>query len=166
MVLGIYMAIIPGHMKVVGLTASIIGLLLTVTNGIRGLVFLNIQRLVKWETWKSIFTASLFMGTSMFLVRTGGDALSFGVPLIFYGIGSGIMTPVALDFISKRTPERLLGTAMGVHEAIYGIGMCLGPLIGGAIADSYSAYTLYTILVGIALLIMPFAYLMTREAKP
>ena len=166
MVLGIYMAIIPGHMKVVGLTASIIGLLLTVTNGIRGLVFLNIQRLVKWETWKSIFTASLFMGTSMFLVRTGGDALSFGVPLIFYGIGSGSMTPVALEFISKRTPERLLGTAMGVHEAIYGIGMCLGPLIGGAIADSYSAYTLYTILVGIALLIMPFAYLMTREAKP
>jgi len=55
---------------------------------------------------------------------------------------------------------------MGVHEAIYGIGMCLGPLIGGAIADSYSAHTLYTILVGVALLIMPFAYLMTREPKP
>ncbi len=55
---------------------------------------------------------------------------------------------------------------MGVHEAIYGIGMCLGPLIGGAIADRYSAYTLYTILVGVALLIMPLAYLMTREPKP
>jgi MFS family permease len=166
LVLGIYMAIIPGHMKVVGLTASIIGLLLTVTNGIRGLVFLNIQRLVRWGTWKSLFTASLFMGTSMFLVRSGETALTFGVPLIFYGIGSGIITPVAMDFISKRTPERLLGTAMGVHEAIYGLGMCLGPLIGGAIADRYSAYTLYTLLVGVAFLIMPFAYLMTREPKP
>ncbi len=165
-VLGIYMAIIPGHMKVVGLTASIIGLLLTVTNGVRGLVFLNVQRLVKWVTWRSLFMASLFMAASMFLVRSGGDAISFGIPLVFYGIGSGIMTPVALDFISKRTPERLRGTAMGVHEAIYGIGMCLGPLIGGAIADSYSAHTLYTILVGVALLILPFAYLMTREPKP
>jgi MFS family permease len=76
------------------------------------------------------------------------------------------MTPVALDYISMRTPERLRGTAMGVHEAIYGIGMCLGPLIGGAIADKYSAYTLYTILVGVALLIMPFAYLMPREPNP
>ena len=166
LVLGIYMAIIPGHMKVVGLTAAIIGLLLTVTNGVRGLVFLNVQRLVKWGTWRAMFTASLFMAASMFLVRSGGDAISFGIPLVFYGIGSGIMTPVALDFISKRTPERLRGTAMGVHEAIYGIGMCLGPLIGGAIADSYSAHTLYTILVGVALLIMPFAYLMTREPKP
>ncbi len=165
-VLGIYMAIIPGHMKVVGLSASIIGLLLTVTNGTRGLVFLNIQRLVRWGTWKSMFTASLFMATSMFLVRTGSNALTFGVPLLFYGIGSGIMTPVAMDFISKRTPKRLLGTAMGVHEAIYGIGMCFGPLIGGAIADTYSAFTLYTILVGVALLIMPCAYLMTREPKP
>ena len=166
LVLGIYMAIIPGHMKVVGLTASIIGLLLTITNGTRGLFFLNVQKLVNWGTRKSIIAASIFMAISMFLVRSGGDVLSFGVPLVFYGAGSGIMTPVMLDFISKRTPERLRGTAMGVHESIYGIGMCLGPLIGGAIADTYSASTLYSILVGVALLILPFGYLMTREPNP
>jgi MFS family permease len=166
LVLGIYMAIIPGHMKVVGLTASLIGLLLTVTNGVRGMVFMNLERLVKWGTWRSVFTASLFMATSMYLVRNGNSALTFGLPLVFYGLGSGIMTPVVLDFISKRTPERLRGTAMGVHESIYGIGMCLGPLIGGAIADNYSAFTLYSLLVGVALLILPFGYLMTRETKP
>ena len=163
LVLGIYMAIIPGHMKVVGLTASIIGLLLTITNGTRGLFFFNVQKLVNWGTRKSIIAASIFIATSMFLVRSGGDAVSFAVPLVFYGAGSGIMTPVMLDFISKRTPERLRGTAMGVHESIYGIGMCLGPLIGGAIADIYSASTLYSILVGVALMILPFGYLMTRE---
>lgn len=166
LVLGIYMAIIPGHMKVVGLTASIIGLLLTITNGTRGLFFLNVQKLVNLGTRKSIIAASIFMAISMFLVRSGGDAMSFGVPLVFYGAGSGIMTPVMLDFISKRTPERLRGTAMGVHESIYGIGMCLGPLLGGAIADTYSASTLYSILVGVALLILPFGYLMTREPNP
>ena len=165
LVLGIYMAIIPGHMKVVGLTASIIGLLLTITNGVRGLMFFNVERFVKWGTWKAIMAASLFMALSMFLVRNGGDAISFGIPLVFYGAGSGIMTPVLLDFISKRTPERLRGTAMGVHESIYGIGMCLGPLIGGAIADNYSAFTLYSILVGVALMILPFGYLMTRQPK-
>ena len=166
LVLGIYMAIIPGHMKVVGLTASMIGLLLTITNGVRGLMFMNVKKFVDWGTWKSVFTASLFMGLSMFLVRNGNDAVSFGVPLVFYGAGAGIMTPVVLDFISKRTPERLRGTAMGVHESIYGVGMCLGPLIGGAIADNYSAFTLYSILVGVALMILPFGYLMTREPNP
>jgi DHA1 family multidrug resistance protein-like MFS transporter/DHA1 family quinolone resistance protein-like MFS transporter len=163
LVLGIYMAIIPGHMKVVGLTASLIGLLFTVTNGVRGLVFMNVEKLVKWGTWKSVLTASLFITTSMFLVRNANNATTFGLPLVFYGLGSGIMTPVVLDFISKRTPERLRGTAMGVHEGIYGVGMCLGPLTGGYIADNYSTFTLYSILVGVALLILPFGYLMTRE---
>ncbi len=55
---------------------------------------------------------------------------------------------------------------MGVHEAIYGVGMCLGPLIGGAIADTYSAYTLYSLLVGVSLMILPFGYLMTRKPNP
>ena len=165
MVLGIYMAIIPGHMKVVGLTASLIGLLLTITNGVRGTFFFNVERLVKWGTWRSLIAASTLLAASMYLVRTGETFLGFGVPLVFYGAGSGIMTPVVLDFISKRTPERLRGTAMGVHEAIYGVGMFIGPLIGGAIADNYSAFTLYSLLVIVSVLILPFGYLMTREPK-
>ncbi len=165
-VLGIYMAIIPGHMKVVGLTASLIGLLLTITNGVRGTFFFNVERFVRWGVWKSLLMASGFLAFSMFLVRSGETALGFGIPLIFYGAGSGIMTPVILDFISKRTPPRLRGTAMGVHEGVYGVGMFFGPLIGGAIADAYSAYTLYSLLVIVALLVLPFGYMMTREPKP
>jgi MFS family permease len=164
-VLGIYMAIIPGHMKVVGLTASLIGLLLTITNGVRGLFFFNVERLVNWGTWRSLLTASILLAASMYLVRTGETFLGFGIPLIFYGVGSGIMTPVVLDFISKRTPVRLRGTAMGVHEGVYGIGMFFGPLIGGAVADYYSAFTLYSLLSAVSIMILPFGYLMTQRAK-
>jgi MFS family permease len=165
MVLGIYMAIIPGHMKVVGLTASIIGLLLTITNGVRGAVFLNVERLIHWGTWRSVLTGASLLAVSMYLVRTGDNLLGFGLPLVFYGLGSGIMTPVVLDFISKRTPKRLRGTAMGIHEGIYGVGMTFGPLFGGAIADNYSASTLYSLLVIVSILIIPFGYMMTRIAN-
>jgi DHA1 family multidrug resistance protein-like MFS transporter/DHA1 family quinolone resistance protein-like MFS transporter len=166
MVLGIYMAIIPGHMKIVGLSASLIGFLLTITNGIRGVLFFNVERFVKWGTWKSLLIASCLVTAAMYLVRTGETVLGFAIPLAFYGAGAGIMTPVVLDFISKRTPDRLRGTAMGVHEGIYGVGMFVGPLIGGAIADTFSASMLYSILVGVSLIILPLGYLMTQEAKP
>jgi MFS family permease len=166
MVLGIYMAIIPGHMKTVGLSASLIGLLITITNGTRGCVFFNVEKLVKWGTWRSILLASTLLAVSMYLVRNAATGLEFAIPLIFYGLGSGIMTPVTLDWISKRTPDKLRGTAMGVHEGIYGVGMCLGPLIGGAIADYYGATTLYSILVFVSLLILPLGYMMTREPNP
>ncbi len=165
LVLGVYMAIIPGHMKVVGLTASMIGLLFSITNGVRGVFFFNVAKFVKWSTWKAIALASICIGISMGLVRGGSDPLSFGIPLVLYGAGSGIMTPVLLDFISKRTPNQLRGTAMGVHESIYGFGMCIGPLIGGGIADIYSPYTLYTILVIVSMIILPLGYLMTRNPK-
>jgi len=166
MVLGIYMAIIPGHMKTVGLSASLIGLLITITNGVRGCVFSNVEKLVKWGTWQSVLTASTLLAAAMYLVRNAETGTQFAIPLIFYGLGSGIMTPVVLDFISKRTPDKLRGTAMGVHEGIYGVGMCLGPLLGGAIADYYSAATLYGLLVLVSLLILPLGYVMTREPNP
>jgi MFS family permease len=165
MVLGIYMAIIPGHMKVIGLSASLIGLILTITNGVRGIAFLNVERFVNWSTWRSIFMASIFLAISMYLVSSGKDAVSFVVPLVFYGIGSGIMTPVVLNFISKRTPQKLRGTAMGVHEGVYGVGMFFGPLIGGVIADKYSPMSLYSILVVVSLIIIPFGFLMTQDLE-
>jgi len=166
MVLGIYMAIIPGHMKTVGLSASLIGLLITVTNGVRGCVFFNVEKLVKWGTWRSILLASTLLAAAMYLVRNASTGIGFGIPLILYGLGSGIMTPVTLDFISKRTPDKLRGTAMGVHEGIYGVGMCLGPLVGGAIADIYGAAMLYSLLVLVSLLILPLGYVMTKEPNP
>jgi MFS family permease len=162
-VLGIYMAIIPGHMKTVGLSASIIGLLLSLTNGIRGIAFFNVERFVKWSVMRSLFVASIMLSLAMFLVRGRDEPLGFLIPLAFYGFGSGIMTPVVLDFISKRTPQRFRGTAMGVHEGVYGVGMCFGPLIGGAIADIYSPSILYSILIGVSLVVLPLSYLMTRN---
>ncbi len=153
-------------MKTVGLSASLIGLLITITNGVRGCVFFNVEKLVKWGTWQSVLTASTLLAAAMYLVRNAKTGTQFAIPLIFYGLGSGIMTPVVLDFISKRTPDKFRGTAMGVHEGIYGVGMCLGPLLGGAIADYYSAATLYGLLVLVSLLILPLGYVMTREPNP
>jgi predicted MFS family arabinose efflux permease len=54
---------------------------------------------------------------------------------------------------------------MGVHEGVYGIGMFFGPLIGGAVADYYSAFTLYSLLSAVSIMILPFGYLMTQRAK-
>jgi predicted MFS family arabinose efflux permease len=52
---------------------------------------------------------------------------------------------------------------MGVHEGIYGVGMCLGPLAGGFLADVYSPSTLYLALVGVALMMMPLTWRMRDD---
>jgi MFS family permease len=120
LVLGIYMAIMPGHMKVVGLTSASIGALIAMTNGVRGLSFFNIERYVDWGSRKSLYSASLFIFSSMFLVRNAVSIIEFAVPLVLYGIGAGIITPVILDFITRRMPKSALGSAMGLHEGFMG----------------------------------------------
>jgi MFS family permease len=165
MILGIYMAIIPGHMSTVGLVASTIGLLLTLTNGVRGINFLNVERYVSWGTRKSLFLASFILIVSMYLMQFAKTMTSFLVPLILYGFSAGIITPVALDFITKRTPKEALGSAMGVHEGVYGLGMTFGPIIGGSIAEIYDPNILYLLLAFLAMTIIPLTINLTSK-KP
>jgi len=68
-----------------------------------------------------------------------------------------------LNLISGKCDRGSLGTAMGVHEGTYGVGMCLGPLVGGVVADAYSPQTLYLALSALSLTIIPLIRHATRE---
>jgi MFS family permease len=164
-ILGIYMAIIPGHMKQLGISSSVIGLLLSVTNGVRGSAFLGVERLVGWGTRKALALASVLMCAALFLVSFQGTAFGFLIPLALYGLAGGIITPVVLDYIAHRTPRESLGAAMGAHEGIYGLGMCLGPMVGGAVAEAYGPSSLYLLLAAVSLVILPLC-LGLRSARP
>jgi MFS family permease len=156
-VLGIYMAILPGHMGVLGITASAIGLLLTLTNAVRGVGFLTSERWVTWGTRRSIWVSSILLSGALFFVASSRNTLEFALPLAVYGFAGGIITPIMLDYIAQRSPSKARGAAMGLHECVYGVGMSLGPIAGGAIAEAYSPSFLYTLLAALVLLIIPLS---------
>jgi len=156
-VLGIYMAILPGHMGELGISASAIGLLLTMTNSVRGLGFFNSERWVMWGTKKSLGLAAFLMTGALFMLSFSSTTLEFVAPLALYGLAGGIITPVILDYIAHRTPREVLGTAMGLHECVYGVGMTIGPMVGGVIAEAFQPSTLYLLLAALATLILPLS---------
>ncbi len=156
-VLGIYMAILPGHMGVLGISASAIGLLLTMTNSVRGLGFLSSERWVRWGTRRSLWVSSILMSGALFMVSKSNSIWEFALPLALYGFAGGIITPVILDYIAHESPSEALGASMGLHEFVYGVGMSLGPIVGGAIAEAYNPSTLYMTLAGLVLLILPLS---------
>jgi MFS family permease len=156
-VLGIYMAILPGHMGGLGISASAIGLLLTMTNAVRGLGFLSGERWVRWGTRRSLWVSSMLMSGALFMVSKSNGTLEFALPLALYGFAGGIITPVILDYIAHESPSEALGASMGLHEFVYGVGMSLGPIVGGAIAEAYNPSTLYLALAVLVLLIIPLS---------
>jgi MFS family permease len=156
-ILGIYMAILPGHMGILGISASAIGLLLTITNGVRGLGFLSGEHWVRWGTRRSLWISSMLMSGALFMVSKSNSTTEFALPLALYGFAGGIITPIILDYIAHKSPNEALGAAMGLHEFVYGVGMSLGPIAGGAIAEAYNPSILYATLAALALLIIPLS---------
>jgi predicted MFS family arabinose efflux permease len=165
-ILGIYMAIMPGYLKLAGLAPALVGLLLTMTNGVRGIGFFNAERFIKWGARRSIALASLLLFSGMLIFSYADSMVLYAIPLILYGAAAGIMTPLMLDYIAGRCDKESLGAAMGLHEGVYGVGMCLGPLVGGAVADTLGPQTLYRMLALLALFMLPLAYALTRGREP
>lgn len=51
------------------------------------------------------------------------------------GFGRGVTSTTLMGLSIRRVPAGERATAMGVYQAVYAIGMFLGPLLGGAIGD-------------------------------
>jgi MFS family permease len=164
-ILGIYMAIMPGYLNLVGLTPVVVGLLITMTNGVRGVGFFNAERFISWGTRRSVYLSSLLLFIGMIIFSIASSIWEYALPLVLYGTAAGIMTPLILDYIAKRCDKGSLGAAMGLHEGVYGFGMCLGPLVGGAIAEVWGPPLLYRLLAVLALTMLPLAYVLTRNDK-
>lgn len=165
LILGIYMAIIPGHMRFYGIPSFVIGFLLTLTNGVRGVAFFNVERFDAWGVRRSLFLSSFLLFISMYIMSLASEPLYFALSLTMYGVAAGIITPLVLDVIARDAPRDSLGMAMGVHEGVYGIGMCLGPMVGGWIAESFSPARLYLGLSGLSLVILPLAWILTGRQR-
>jgi hypothetical protein len=78
-ILGIYMAILPGHMGNMGISASAIGLLLTMTNGVRGLGFFKSERMVRLGVKKSLGLAAGLMAVALFMISFSSNTIEFVV---------------------------------------------------------------------------------------
>ncbi len=164
-ILGIYMAIMPGYLKLVGLAPALVGLLVTMTNGVRGVGFFNAERFIAWGTRRSVTLASLLLFVGMLVFSFASSTVEYAVPLVLYGTAAGIMTPLILDYIAKRCDKDSLGAAMGLHEGVYGVGMCLGSMVGGAIAEAWGPPLLYRLLAVLALTMLPLAGMLSAEAR-
>ena len=73
------------------------------------------------------------LGTAM-IPYTGAMTLLYCAQAIS-GVGRGLMQPILMALAVQAIPQEDRGTAMGVFQAIYAIGMFSGPAIGGVLGD-------------------------------
>ena len=55
------------------------------------------------------------------------------------GAGVGLIMPITMANAIETVSDENRGTAMGIYQAVYGLGMFLGPVIAGTIIERFSA---------------------------
>ncbi|WEH40466.1 MFS transporter [Streptomyces sp. NBC_01218] len=100
---------------------------------------------------------------------TGASALAALAPSIgvliaaraIQGLGSAIVLPLSLTLLSAAVPPSKRGAALGVWGGVGGLGVALGPVIGGFITESASWQWIFwlNVPIGIVLLALSFSWL-------
>jgi EmrB/QacA subfamily drug resistance transporter len=73
------------------------------------------------------------------------------------GLGAGVVAPLSLTLLSAATAPERRGLAIGVWSGISGLGVALGPLVGGAVIEGISWQWIFWLNVPVGLVLAPLA---------
>jgi EmrB/QacA subfamily drug resistance transporter len=73
------------------------------------------------------------------------------------GAGAAMVLPLTLTLLSEAFPPERRGVALGIWGGVSGLGVALGPLVGGAVVDGISWEYIFWLNVPIGLALIPLA---------
>lgn len=79
------------------------------------------------------------------------------------GVAAGFVLPLSLTLLSDAVPERMRALAVGIWSGVSGLGIAMGPLVGGLIIEGVSWHWIFWINVPIGLVATPLVLMALRE---
>ncbi len=110
------------------------------------------------------------LGVALFASASAAAALAptagaLIVARAIQGLGAAFVTPLSLTLLSDAVPEHRRGLAIGAWSGVAGLGVALGPVIGGAIVDGLSWHWIFWVNVPIALAMLPLSRRVLAESR-
>ena len=84
---------------------------------------------------------------------------------VLMGVAAGCVMPPALSLLAVLFPPELRATAAGVWAAVAGLGLALGPVLGGLLVDVAGWRWVFLVNVPFVLLAVPFGLRWLPESR-
>jgi EmrB/QacA subfamily drug resistance transporter len=102
------------------------------------------------------------IGLGIFTLASAAAALAPNVEMLIaaravQGVGGAIITPLTLTILSAAVPPDKRGLALGAWGGIGGLGVALGPVIGGAVVEGLSWQWIFWLNVPLGIVLAPLA---------
>ncbi len=102
------------------------------------------------------------IGLSLFTFASAAAALSPSAAVLIgaramQGAGAAIVFPLSLTLISEAFPAEKRGAAIGLWGGITGLGVAVGPVVGGAVVSGISWHWIFWLNVPVGLALIPLA---------
>ena len=109
------------------------------------------------------------VGLGIFTLGSAAAAMSPSIEWLIgaralQGVGGAIVTPLTLTILSDAVPPERRGLALGLWGGVSGLGVALGPLVGGAVVQGLSWQWIFWLNVPIGLAAIPLCLSRLRES--
>jgi MFS family permease len=92
---------------------------------------------------RMIYTSIYLLGGATVLAAIANNLTIIFVAQFCNGLAGGIGYPVLMGSSIEYVREEERATAMGLHQAVYAIGMSVGPWLSGIVADSVGIQAMF-----------------------
>src|SRR5215208_7070297 len=109
-------------------------------------------------------------GIALFTVSSAAAALAPGTEALIaaramQGLGGAVITPLSLTLLSDAFAAEKRGLALGIWSGVSGLGVALGPVVGGAVVEGFSWQWIFWLNVPVGIALAPVALALLADSR-
>jgi EmrB/QacA subfamily drug resistance transporter len=112
----------------------------------------------------------MLAGVTLFTLASIASALSTTSEALIaaravQGLGAAAIMPLSLTLLAAAVPPAMRAAAIGIWGGVSGLGVALGPVIGGAVVEGVSWQAIFWLNVPVALVAVPLLLVAIPESR-